>query len=115
MLLLFVNNTAFITELGFQLEVKRKRITDYTVQFYLATLAVLYTHRTQYMVCILKCLQHLCSLMTVNAGLLQENARTYSESFKEEYEEKSMDQLRKMVCGDGGLIMNCIKYIMNQK
>jgi len=53
--------------------------------------------------------------MTVNAGLLQENARTYSESFKEEYEEKSMDQLRKMVCGDGGLIMNCIKYIMNQK
>jgi len=28
---------------------------------------------------------------------------------------KSMDQLRKMVRGDGGLIMNCIKYIMNQK
>jgi len=74
---MFVNNTAFIIELGFQLEVKRKPITDYTVQFYVATLAVLYTHRTQYVVCILKCLQHLCSLMTVDAGLLQENVKTF--------------------------------------
>ena len=77
MVLMFVNNTAFIIELGFQLEVKRKPITDYTVQFYVATLAVLYTHRTQYVVCILKCLQHLCSLMTVDAGLLQENVKTF--------------------------------------
>lgn len=85
LLLLFVNNTAFIIELGFQLEVKRKRITDYTVQFYIATLAVLYIHRTQCMVCILKRLQHLCSLMTVNTGPLQENVRIYSEAFKGEY------------------------------
>jgi hypothetical protein len=85
LLLLFVNNTAFIIELGFWLEVKGKRITDYKVQFCIAILAVLNTHRTQYIVCILKCLQHLCSLMTVNAGLLQENVRTYSETFKEEY------------------------------
>jgi uncharacterized membrane protein len=85
LLLLFANSTAFIVGLGFQLEVQRKRITDYTVQFYVAILAVLYTHRTQYMVCILKCLQRQCSLMTVNTGLIQENVRTYSETFKEEY------------------------------
>ena len=48
LLLLYVNNTDFIIELGFRLEVKRKRITDYTVQLYFATLAVLYTQDTIY-------------------------------------------------------------------
>jgi hypothetical protein len=32
------------------------------------------------MVCILKWLQRLCLLMTVYAGLLRENVRTYSEN-----------------------------------
>jgi hypothetical protein len=52
-----VYNTAFIIELGFQVEIKRKLVTYYTVQFYIATLDVLYTYRTQCTVCILKCLQ----------------------------------------------------------
>lgn len=84
MLLLSVNNTAFSIELCFQLEITRKLVTDYTVHFYIATLAVPYTHRTQCVVCILKCVQRLSSLMAVNTGLLQEKVRTYSETFKEE-------------------------------
>jgi hypothetical protein len=36
-----------------------------------------------------------CSPVTVNAGPLQEKMRIYSGTFKEEYQEISMDQLGK--------------------